>query len=90
MTLSLTQCGTVPATRVVATPQNSSDLALIGRIAAGDQLAMRTLFARHQVAVYRFINRLVRDEGTAEDVLSEVFLEVWRHAGRFAGRRAAR
>jgi RNA polymerase sigma-70 factor (ECF subfamily) len=86
MTFALTQCGTAPATRVVAPPQNSSDLALIGRIAAGDQLAMRTLFARHQVGVFRFINRLVRDEGTAEDVLSEVFLEVWRRAGRFESR----
>ena len=86
MTFALTHCGTTPATPHVAPPQNSSDIALIGRIAAGDQLAMRTLFARHQVAVFRFVNRLVRDEATAEDVLSEVFLDVWRHAGRFESR----
>jgi RNA polymerase sigma-70 factor (ECF subfamily) len=86
MTFALTQYGTAPATRHVAPPHNSSDLALIERIAAGDQLAMRTLFARHQVAAFRFINRLVRDQGTAEDILSEVFLDVWRHAGRFESR----
>lgn len=86
MTIALTQCGSAPATRRVAPPQNSSDVALIERIAAGDQLAMRTLFARHQVAVFRFINRLVRDQAMAEDVLSEVFLDVWRHAGRFESR----
>jgi RNA polymerase sigma-70 factor (ECF subfamily) len=86
MTFALTQCGTVPATRRAAPPQNSSDMALIERIARGDQLAMRTLFAHHQMGVFRFINRLVRDEGTAEDVLSEVFLDVWRHAGRFESR----
>jgi RNA polymerase sigma-70 factor (ECF subfamily) len=74
-----------PAARI-APPQNSSDIALIERIAAGDQLAMRTLFARHQVAVFRFISRFVRDEGTAEDILSEVFLDVWRQAGRFEAR----
>jgi RNA polymerase sigma-70 factor (ECF subfamily) len=67
-------------------PQNSSDQALIERIARGDQLAMRTLFARHQVAVFRFVYRLVGDRGLAEDVLSDVFFDVWRHAGRFEGR----
>ena len=66
--------------------QASSDLLLIARIARGDQLAMRTLFARHQVPVYRFILRFVRDEAMAEDVLSEVFLDVWRQAGRFESR----
>jgi RNA polymerase sigma-70 factor (ECF subfamily) len=30
----------------------------------------------------------VRDEGMAEDLISEVFLDVWRQAGRFEGRSA--
>jgi RNA polymerase sigma-70 factor (ECF subfamily) len=30
----------------------------------------------------------VRDESTAEDLISEVFLDVWRQAGRFEGRSA--
>jgi RNA polymerase sigma-70 factor (ECF subfamily) len=38
--------------------------------------------------VYRFVLRLVRDESTAEDLISEVFLDVWRQAGRFEGRSA--
>ena len=53
--------------------QAASDEALIGRIAAGDKLAMHLsfagdklamhpLFARHHVRVYRFVLRLVRDE----------------------------
>ena len=61
----------------------ASDQALIARVAKGDQLAMRTLFARHQTAVYRWIRRFVRDEASAEDLLSEVFLDVWRQAGSF-------
>ena len=68
--------------------QATSDEALIGRIAAGDKLAMHLLFARHHVRVYRFILRLVRDESVAEDLISEVFLDVWRQAGRFEGRSA--
>src|SRR5213079_3578820 len=66
--------------------QLTSDEMLIGRIAAGDRLAMRVLFARYHVRVFRFVVRLVRDETNAEDVISEVFLDVWRQAGRFEGR----
>src|SRR5438309_7914159 len=69
-----------------AAPEPSDDILLIGRIAAGDRLAMRTLFARHRVAVYRWLLRLVNDEALAEDLLSEVFLEVWRQAGSFEAR----
>ncbi len=61
--------------------QTTSDLVLIGRIANGDRLAMQVLFARHHVGVYRFVLRLVRNEATAEDLISEVFLDVWRQAG---------
>jgi len=64
----------------------TSDEVLIGRIAGGDRLAMQVLFARHHVRVFRFVLRLVREEATAEDLISEVFLDVWRQAGRFEGR----
>jgi RNA polymerase sigma-70 factor, ECF subfamily len=68
--------------------QTASDEVLIARIAGGDRLAMQVLFARHHVRVYRFLLRLVRNEATAEDLISEVFLEVWRNAGKFEGRSA--
>jgi RNA polymerase sigma-70 factor (ECF subfamily) len=68
--------------------QTTSDEVLIARIAGGDRLAMQVLFARHQVRVYRFVLRLVRNEATAEDLISEVFLDVWRQAGKFEGRSA--
>jgi RNA polymerase sigma-70 factor, ECF subfamily len=66
----------------------ASDEVLIGRIAQGDRLAMQVLFARHHVRVYRFVLRLVRNEASAEDLISEVFLDVWRQADRFEGRSA--
>jgi len=68
--------------------QASSDDVLIKRIAGGDQLAMRTLFARHRVPLYRFVLRMVRDAALAEDVLSDVFLDVWRQASHFEARSA--
>jgi RNA polymerase sigma-70 factor (ECF subfamily) len=38
------------------------------------------------VQVYRFTLRLGADEGTAEDIVSEVFLDVWRQASSFQAR----
>ena len=47
---------------------------------------MHMLYCRHNVRVYRFILRIVRDATTAEDLVSQVFLDVWRTAGQFQGR----
>ena len=47
---------------------------------------MQTLFARRRTAIYRWLLRLVGNEATAEDLLSEVFLDVWRQASQFEGR----
>src|SRR6266436_8200988 len=69
-----------------AAPKASSDERLIRRIAGGDQQAMRTLFGRHRVALYRWLLCLVGDEPLAEDLLSEVFLDVWRQAASFEAR----
>jgi len=68
--------------------QTTADEVLIGRIAGGDRLAMQVLYGRHHVRVFRFLLRLVRNEATAEDLISEVFLDVWRQAGKFEGRSA--
>lgn len=64
----------------------TSDVDLLESIAGGDRQAMRTLYVRHNLRVFRFVRGLVRDDARAEDVVSEVFLDVWRHAGRFEGR----
>lgn len=69
-----------------AIAHGNSDRHLLDAIAAGDRLAMRTLYQRHNVRVFRFVMRLIGDEIRAEDVVSEVFLDVWRQAGRFEGR----
>jgi RNA polymerase sigma-70 factor (ECF subfamily) len=67
-------------------PNAQSDESLIKAIAGGDQFAMRTLYARHNVRVYHFIARVVSDAGRAEDLVSEVFIDVWRQADHFEGR----
>lgn len=66
--------------------QATSDEMLLERIADGDRTAMHTLYARHNVRVYRFVLRSLRDATAAEDIVSQVFLDVWRTAGQFEGR----
>src|SRR5712664_294943 len=84
MSIACTRTGWVAALLTqAAAPETSSDEMLIRRIAEGDQLAMRTLFGRHRVALYRWLLRLVGDEALAEDLLSDVFLDVWRQAAKF-------
>jgi RNA polymerase sigma-70 factor, ECF subfamily len=63
-----------------------SDEALIDLIARGDRRALEVLLGRHNIRVYRFALRLLKDATAAEDVVSEVFIDVWRQAGRFERR----
>jgi RNA polymerase sigma-70 factor (ECF subfamily) len=65
-----------------------TDEALIAAIAKGDESAMRNLYNRHHVRVFRFVTRLVGDATAAEDIVSEAFIDVWRQADRFEGRSA--
>jgi RNA polymerase sigma-70 factor (ECF subfamily) len=63
-----------------------SDEALLDLIAQGDRRALEVLLGRHNIRVYRFALRLLKDTGAAEDVVSEVFIDVWRQAARFERR----
>src|SRR5262245_50440398 len=90
MTIALTHAKSAApaAARAAAhhTDDAASDEALIRRIAVGDQLAMRTLYARHRIPLYRWLLRIVGNETVAEDLVSDVFLDVWRQAASFEGR----
>jgi RNA polymerase sigma-70 factor, ECF subfamily len=66
--------------------QVTSDEMLLEGIADGGRTAMHILYCRHNVRVYRFILRIVRDTTMAEDLVSQVFLDVWRTARQFEGR----
>lgn len=67
----------------------TSDEMLLALIAKGDRDALRVLFGRHHVRVFRFLLRVVHNEETAQDLLNEVFIEVWRGAARFEARSQA-
>ena len=86
MTMAFARAGSAAASPPREATSETSDETLIGRIAGGDQLAMRTLYARHRIPIYRWLLRIVRDETVAEDILSEVFLDLWRKAASFESR----
>ena len=70
----------------IITARATTDEMLLEGIAAGDRHAMHALYARHNVRVYRFVLRMLRDVTATEDLVSQVFLDVWRTASQFEGR----
>ena len=59
------------------------DRELIARIAKRDSAALRALFTLHQVKLYRFLVRIVRNEAIAEELVNETFIKVWTKAGTY-------
>jgi RNA polymerase sigma-70 factor, ECF subfamily len=66
--------------------QIAEDRALIARIAAREQAAFKALLVQHQVRIYRYLARRLRNDALAEELTNEVFTEVWLHADRYEGR----
>src|SRR4030088_616574 len=74
------------ARKHITAARATSDEMLLEGIAAGGRNAMHILYSRHNVRVYRFVLRIVRDTTMAEDLVSQVFLGVGRAANQFEGR----
>ncbi|MBP2472673.1 RNA polymerase sigma-70 factor (ECF subfamily) [Crossiella equi] len=49
----------------------------------GAEAGLRAAYAAHGPELYRFAMRQLRDEGTAQEAVQEVFLRAWRAADRF-------
>src|SRR3954470_11204914 len=54
---------------------------LLGRVAAGDQQAVRECLARYGGLVWSIARRFEGND--AEDAVQEIFLDLWRSAPRF-------
>lgn len=62
------------------------DRELIARVAKQDSAALRALFTLHQVRLFRFLIRIVRNDAIAEELVNETFIKVWTKAGTFNGK----
>ncbi len=61
--------------------------ALVRRVVYQDEAALAALYRSLSGRVYRQALRLTRDEGSAEEVVEDVFWQVWRQAPRFDAER---
>ncbi len=66
-----------------ASPVSEDLAALISRIAAGDRAAFARLYDAFAGRAFGLIRRVVRDPGSAEEVLQEVFWQVWLDASQY-------
>jgi RNA polymerase sigma factor (sigma-70 family) len=60
-----------------------SDETLIQRYARGDAAAFEELYERHELRVWRYLERNVKNRATADDLLQEVWFAVARDAPRY-------
>ncbi len=68
---------------------DSEDLALMSRVAAGDEEAVAHLYDRFGSLVYRMAYQTMPTRAEAEDAVQEVFVRLWRTAERYDPKRAA-
>ena len=66
-----------------AVPSESEWVALVRRVAAGDQLALHALYERTHRVVFTLTMRLTGSRETADELTLDVFHDVWRRASRY-------
>jgi len=66
------------ARQAVIQPDESSDAAVMLRVAAGDEAGFNYLVQRYHRAMIHFLFRMVRNQAIAEELAQEVFLRVYR------------
>jgi RNA polymerase sigma-70 factor (ECF subfamily) len=59
-------------------PDDSSDAAIMLRVAAGDEAGYTFLVGKHYRAMIHFLFRMVHNQAIAEELAQEVFLRVYR------------
>ena len=61
----------------------ASDWSLLERVVRRDEVALSELYDRYSGLVYSEAKRILRDAGSAEEILQDLFYQVWQTANRF-------
>jgi RNA polymerase sigma factor (sigma-70 family) len=61
---------------LISTPP-AAEAALVSRLRARDQTAMTEFYDRYSAALFGVIQRIVKDDDEAEDVLQEALVKIW-------------
>jgi len=59
-----------------------TDEEIMLKIAEYDSKALEQLYDRYAPVLYTLIKKIVSDEGTAEEILSDIFVIIWRNVDR--------
>jgi RNA polymerase sigma-70 factor (ECF subfamily) len=59
-------------------PPNETDLNLVQRMSAGEEVAFAEFYNRFAPALFSMIYAIVRDQKESEDVLQEAFVQMWK------------
>ncbi|MCX8237953.1 MAG: sigma-70 family RNA polymerase sigma factor [Akkermansiaceae bacterium] len=62
---------------------NEEDLALMARVARGDEEAFAQLVKKHQHAVIGTVAKMTNHSADSEDIAQQVFLRLWKSAKRY-------
>src|SRR5579863_611233 len=65
------------------TVTGESDEELMARYGRGDAAAFESLYRRHEMRVWRYLERNVRNRATADELMQEVWFAVARDAARY-------
>src|SRR5215469_2908442 len=64
---------------------DATDRMLLRRMAAGDRIALETLYRSYHGRLCRFLSRLTRRADIIEEVVNDCFWIAWQKAGSFHG-----
>lgn len=64
--------------------KDSNELLLIQQAIRGNQQAFEQLFNSYSPSIYNFINKLVKNNEEADDILQETFLRAWKYRKKFS------
>jgi RNA polymerase sigma-70 factor (ECF subfamily) len=66
------------------TAAGESDETLMARYGRGDAAAFELLYRRHEMRIWRYLERNVRNRATADELMQDVWFAVARDAARYA------